>query len=158
MTVHTFPARRWWRDMLVDATLAGSASGAALAWRGRAENQSPAAPVNAVSHWLWGDKALARDRPSLRYTASGALVHGVSSMLWGAAFAWLRRRRRRPTLANAAVDAAAVSALASVVDLQLVPPRLTPGFERRLSKRSLLLVYGAFAAGLLLAAGLSSRR
>jgi hypothetical protein len=79
-------------------------------------------------------------------------------MLWAGVFAWLRNRRQRPTLANAAVDAAAVTALASVVDLKLVPSRLTPGFERRLSKRGLAMVYLAFGAGLLLAAGASQRR
>jgi hypothetical protein len=34
------------------------------------------------------------------------------------------------------------------VDFQLTPERLTPGFEHRLSHRSLAAVYGAFAVGL----------
>ena len=37
---------------------------------------------------------------------------------------------------------------AAVVDLCLVPRRLTPGFERRLSGRSLWLVYGGLALGM----------
>ena len=54
-------------------------------------------------------------------------------------------------------DAVAVSAVAAVVDLACVPDRLTPGFERRLSERSLVMVYTAFAAGLALA-GLAALR
>jgi hypothetical protein len=38
-----------------------------------------------------------------------------------------------------------------------VPERLTPGFERRLSNRSLVMVYAAFGAGLALA-GLAALR
>jgi hypothetical protein len=60
----------------------------------------------------------------------------------------LHSRRRKTTQGNALVDAAAVSALAAVVDLKLVPHRLTPGFQERLSSKSLALVYGSFAAGL----------
>ena len=42
----------------------------------------------------------------------------------------------------------ATSAAACFVDFQLTPERLTPGFEHRLSHRSLAAVYGAFAVGL----------
>ena len=42
----------------------------------------------------------------------------------------------------------ATSAVACFVDFHLTPPRLTPGFEHRLSHRSLAAVYGAFAVGL----------
>jgi hypothetical protein len=42
---------------------------------------------------------------------------------------------------------AAATAAAAVVDLALTPQRSTPGFERRLSARSLVMVYGAFALG-----------
>ena len=44
----------------------------------------------------------------------------------------------------------ALSALAAWVDLAVVPPALSPGFERRLSRGSLCLVYLGFAAGLAL--------
>jgi hypothetical protein len=41
-----------------------------------------------------------------------------------------------------------VATLACVVDCTVTPPRLTPGYEKRLSRRSLALVYLAFGAGL----------
>jgi hypothetical protein len=50
---------------------------------------------------------------------------------------------------NAAVTPAAITtAIAYAVDFYLIPKRFTPGFENRLSKKSLLLVYGIFALGL----------
>ncbi|NIM42680.1 MAG: hypothetical protein GTN84_04710 [Hydrogenophaga sp.] len=59
--------------------------------------------------------------------------------------------------ARALCDAAAVTVLAACVDLQWVPPRLTPGFERRLRRGSLTGVYLASGAGLALAGLLSAR-
>ena len=138
-------------------TLAALISAAVLMWRGRQDSRSAAAPVNAISHWIWPRSAMARDDASLRYTGTGGLVHLASSMLWSAIYGGVRMRRRYPTAMNAVTDAAAVSALAAVVDLKLVPERLTPGFQHRLSDRSLLLVYAGFGLGLALS-GLAALR
>ncbi len=146
--------------LLLSDVLSSSLSAAMLMWRGRAETGSAAAPLNAVSHWLWPRKALQQDGASTRYTLTGTAVHFGAAALWCAAYELLRARRRRPTVANALADAAAVTAVAAVVDLKCVPERLTPGFERRLSNPSLVIVYAAFAAGLALAgmAALPPRR
>ena len=50
------------------------------------------------------------------------------------------------------VTAAVVTAIGAFTDLRLVPPRLSPGFEHRLSKTGVALVYLGFACGLALAA------
>jgi len=138
-------------------TLAALASMAVLLWRGRHDSGSAAAPVNAITHWLWPRKALSRDEASLRYTGTGGVVHLASSMLWSAVYGGVRTRRREPTALNAVTDAAAVTAVAALVDLKLVPERLTPGFEHRLSGRSLFMVYAGFGIGLALA-GLAALR
>jgi hypothetical protein len=134
--------------LLTSGMLAATVSAAVLLWRGRRETGNVAAPVNAISHWLWPQKALQNDDVSLRYTATGSAVHYASSMLWAGLYEVIRRRRRRPTAGNACADAAAVTAVAAVVDLKLVPPRLTPGFEHRLTPAGLAMVYGGFALGL----------
>jgi hypothetical protein len=66
----------------------------------------------------------------------------------------------RAPLSTAAIlgGAAAVTAVAALTDLKLVPSRLTPGFERRLRSRSVFLVYLAFGAGLALAAAATLRK
>jgi hypothetical protein len=131
---------------------AGLISGMLLAWRGRVDNKSACSALNAPSHWLWGDEALKHDEPSVRYTVVGAGVHQASSLLWSSIHACLQRRHTRPSTAAAAADAVAVTAVAVVVDLAVVPRRFAPGFERRLSKRSLVWVYGGFALGLAIGA------
>ncbi len=138
-------------------TLAALASIAILAWRGHLDAHSAAGPINAISHWLWPRKALRSDDLSLRYTGTGGAVHAASSMLWAGLYGAVRTKRRHPTAVNALTDAAAITAVAAVVDLKLVPNRLTPGFEHRLSPRSLFMVYAGLGFGLALG-GLAALR
>jgi hypothetical protein len=133
---------------LITGNLAGLASMAALAWRGRQENGSALAPLNAPSHWLWGDRALWQDGPSWRYTAMGVLIHQASAVMWGLIYERLWASRRPvQTMPMYLRDAAVGTAAAATVDLVLTPKRFTPGFERRLSPTGLVWTYGAFALG-----------
>lgn len=147
-------------DIVRGAVLGGGAAGltslAMLAARGRADNHSPVAPLNATSHVIWGDRALHVDRPTVRHTLPGLVIHVGSSMFWGAVQQGLFGMRRG--LAPNARNAALTTALAALVDLKLVPDRLTPGFERRLSTKSLMWVYGALAVGLAIGGEIAARR
>ena len=142
--------RSRWPAFLTDGLLSAGLSAATLMWRGRKDSGSAAAPLNAVSHILWPRAAFRRDDVSLRHTATGTALHVASSMLWGGLYSWIRHRRLRPTPANAVADAVVVSGVAAVVDFKLMPPRLTPGFERRLTRPGVAWVYVALAAGLAL--------
>jgi hypothetical protein len=144
------PRNQFVRHAAGDGTLAALLSIGVLLWRGLRDSGSAAAPINAISHWLWPQRALQRDDVTLQYTGTGSVVHLASSMLWAAVYGALRTRRRRPTVLNAVTDAAAVSALAATVDYKLVPKRLTPGFEERLTRPSMVMVYAGFALGLAL--------
>jgi hypothetical protein len=139
------------RRLLFGGTLAGSTSGAALLLGGRRDAGHAPAPLNAVAHWLWPVEALHENQASLRYTGSGSAIHFASSLLWAALYEGLRACRREPGPVNAVTDAVAVTTVAAIVDLKLVPQRLTPGFEHRLSGPLLFTVYAGFAAGLALA-------
>lgn len=141
------------RRALASGGLAGLLSTAALARRSRIETGSPYAALNAPSHWFLGDRALRKNRPSLRYTGTGVATHHVSSLFWALLHERLLGRARSrvaepPSAARQIAQAALVTGTAAVVDLLVVPPRLTPGFERRLSRASLLFVYAAFGIGL----------
>jgi hypothetical protein len=138
---------------LVSGAASSVVSTAALALLGRSEAGSPYAPTNAVSHWIWGDEAAQHDGFSLKYTITGYLIHHVSSTFWSVLFEKLAgekldRKDLRVTLAVSA----ATSAFACFADYQLTPKRLHPGYEKRLSKKSLAGVYAAFAVGLALGA------
>lgn len=139
---------RWTRALraaVVSGSVASVASAAALIWRRR--HVRTFAPVNAPSHWLWGDVALRHQRASLRYTAVGFAIHHLSSMFWGTLHAAVFGVQPTATL-TALRQAALTAAFAAWVDLRLVPHRLTPGFQHHLSRSGLAAVYALFAAGL----------
>lgn len=151
-----------WRNALKHSLLPGAlaslASALALAACGRRETGSMFSAVNAVSHWLWGDQATRADRPSLKHTVVGYLIHHGASMFWAALFekSCCRTLDRKDAAGTAAV-ATAATAVACFTDYQLTPRRLRPGFEQRLSKMSLLMVYTAFGVGLAAGAWLNRR-
>lgn len=165
----TAPFSRW----LAAGSMASLLSTLVLAWYGRRRHGSSTALINSPSHWIHGDRALRANAFSLRFTLLGALIHHLSSMFWGVVYegflsAWRKRRTsgqeeggesgspegegapaaKLPSTAEALAAASALSVVAWLVDTRLVPPRLTPGFERRSSSKGMVLIYGSFAVGL----------
>lgn len=147
---------------LAAGSLGSIFSALALMARGRRDAGSAAAPVNAVSHWFWDREALHQQGVDVRHTLVGYLTHHGASLFWAGLFSWALHKRpsaQRPAAVVAA--SAATSAVACFVDFNLTPERLTPGYEHRLSRRSLAVVYIAFGAGLAagaLAVGRRERR
>ena len=116
------------------------------------------APTNAISHWLWGDKAARRDALSWRYTLIGYAIHHASATFWAVLFERVMGNRLNQQQAARTLQAAtAASAVACFTDYQLTPHRLHPGYEMRLSTPALALVYGAFGLGLAAGAMLCRR-
>lgn len=152
-----------WKRALQEAPLVGSlaslASLAALMLGSRAEKDGPWASVNAPSHWLWGNRALRQDGASMRYTALGLLIHHLSASFWAVLHQKLAGTEERPESTPAVLGKAALTtAVAAWVDLRLVPHRLTPGFQCRLSPARLAGVYLLFWMGLAAGSHLAGRR
>lgn len=144
-----------WRQSLtrgaVSGSLASAFSMAALAALGKRDSGSAIAPINSVSHWLYGDKAKMQERASARYTLPGLVTHHASAIFWAVLFERIAGRlldRKRASTTLPAV--AAATAVAAITDYKLVPYRLQPGFEARLTRPSMVGVYAAIAAGLAL--------
>ncbi|MGW8389599.1 hypothetical protein [Pseudoduganella sp. HUAS MS19] len=146
------------KHSVLPGALASLASTAALAACGKRETGSMFAGVNAVSHWFWGDKATRVDQPSLKHTLVGYLIHHGASMFWATLFEKsCCNTLDKKEAATTATVAAAATAVACFTDYQLTPHRLRPGFEERLSRPSLLMVYAAFGVGLAAGAYLNRR-
>lgn len=145
-----------WKRAAAEAAVSGSVasmlSAALLAVAGRRERRAAAAPMNATSQWLWGTReALQAERFNGRHTAAGYVVHHLASTFWAVLHAraladWPAASRPGPALCSAA----ATGAIAALVDLKLTPERFTPGFQHRVSSRSLAGAYAMFALGLAL--------
>lgn len=151
-----------WKTALRRGAIGGAtsslASTAALALMGKGEAGSAYAPTNAISHWIWGEQAARHHQPSLRYTLPGYLIHHGSATFWSVLFeaACGKLLDRKDTPTTLAV-ATAASGVACLVDYQLTPPRLRPGYEKHLSRPALALVYGMFGLGLAAGAMLARR-
>ena len=142
-----------WKQVIIKGmlpgTLASLTSTGALALRGKQEAGSVFAGTNAISHWLYGDKAFRRDGPSLQYTLVGYAIHHASAHFWASIFEQVAGKvLDRKSVASTLAVSAAASAVACFVDYKLTPQRLRPGYEERVSKKSLALIYAAFGIGL----------
>jgi hypothetical protein len=142
-----------WKQAFARAAWSGSAaailSGVALAVCGRLERKSAAAPLNGPSQWLWGESAAWRRRASVRETVSGYVIHHAVSIGWATVHEKYAARRR-DSLARDCLAAGVTAGIACFMDFAVARGRLRPGFEKHLGKRSLTVVYGAFALGLAL--------
>jgi hypothetical protein len=163
------------RRAIVSGTVGGLAAATAASLAGKCEEGSYAAPLNATSHILWGDEAASKDRASLKYTLTGFLLNHGSAIFWawfyeklfgarvagaaassyangrangGANGRRTKGRTATPSLAQPILGAAAVAASAYVIDYHLIPKRFTPGFEKRVSGKSLAAIFATLAMGL----------
>lgn len=146
-----------WKLVFSQGLLAGSLasliSTAVLAITGRRESGSAAAPLNAVSHWYWGDEAFHRQEADWAHTAAGYLTHHSAATFWATLYAALARDKPAlRTTPGVILGAVATSAGAYLADFKLTPHRFTPGYEHRLSTEALLAVHAALAVGLAIGA------
>ena len=131
----------------ITGSIAAVTSALALILRSKSEAPTALSAQNAVSHWVWGDKAKHQHRTSLRYTLVGYGIHHASAVFWGVIYEHYFRSKPLPP-GKEVLRATAFTAVANFVDYQLTPYRLKPGYEHHLSKKSLAFVYAAFAIGL----------
>lgn len=147
------------RDGFVSGAISSLTSTAALGVRGQAESGSAYAPTNAISRWVWGERAVAHDEPSLRHTLLGYGIHHVSSTFWAVIYErCFGEVARRHGMAPALAAGMAVAGMACFTDYRLTPDRLEPGYDRRLTNPSVGLAYIAFGLGVGLRSIWAARR
>ncbi len=144
--------RRLIGRVLLSGAFAAAASAAAAALCSRVENRHAERPLNAIAHIYDGGAPPARDGRNRRNTFVGLGLHTGASLWWAAFFEGLFGRRARRGTRQALLGGATVAAMAYVVDYHIVGRRFRPGFEAHLSRRSLLAIYAALAAGFAAAA------
>lgn len=143
---------RWLSRSLRASAPATAATTAAVALCGERDDANPIAPINAISHILWGDKAARQEDASIQYTLAGVALNSAAVLSWAAVYELtFGQLARKGNFAAAVLGGASVAGLAYVTDYYIVPKRLTPGFEKRLSPRSMFAVYATLAATLPLA-------
>jgi hypothetical protein len=143
------------RYMLLCGAGAALGSVAAIMVLAKAEGRPALGPVNASSHWLWGDEAGRSSEADLAHTGIGGATNIGAGLMWGGLLgAHLQRRRPSPT--GIVRDGMVMGAIAALLDYGLLPRRLSPGWELVLSGRSVVLGMAGMVAGAVLG-GLAAR-
>jgi hypothetical protein len=135
-----------WIGLVAAAATAGALVG--FGWvRGM-----PLQPLNAVGHIVVGSRAFQVTTAHPLVTSTGIVVHAISLVAWGIVLSLiLRRARDAYTWAIAVAFAAAVA----VIDLVVLPTRLSPGFETVLTGREVVVVYAVLGLAMAVAARVS---
>lgn len=141
------------RNMLFSGTAGAAAVCGAIAFLGRADSGSALAPINASSHIYWGVEAGQVERPTLAQTAPGLAINIGASFWWALVFELTFGRKLgqghdQISFTKAVAGGLATAGLAYIVDYKLVPKRLTPGWEQRLSGGSVLAGLAALGLGI----------
>jgi hypothetical protein len=101
------------------------------------------APVQAISHIVFGESAYQTNRLNLSFAATGFILNGLAMIGWSsvAEFGLQILKVAPSNYVGALAIGMSVSLLAYLVDFKVVPKRFTPGFEHVLTRRSVYLVY-----------------
>lgn len=126
----------------------GLSSQLLLLFAANAEGKPLARPINATSHWLWGERDARRDDIDLAHTGVGLLTNQSAALFWGTLFGLHLASQPRHDARDIVREAALMGVIASLVDYGLMPKRLTPGWELALSRKSVALGMAATALGL----------
>jgi hypothetical protein len=136
-------------NTLKSGTITGIVTALTQSVCAKIEHSKAVTPINAVSHIIWGDQAARQEKLSLKYTGTGLLLNHGATVFWASLYEyWFGTDGETGAVGKAFTGGAAVTAVAYFTDYHLIPARLTPGFEKRLSRRSLALVFAAMALSL----------
>ena len=136
--------RRLIGRIIASGIVGALSSAAAAVLASRRQNGHAARPMNAIAHIYDGGEPPAHDGRNRRNTALGFAIHTAASIWWALFYESLLAAQRPP---RPAPTAAAIAAMAYVVDYYVVSRRFRPGFERYLSPGAMFGVYAALAAG-----------
>lgn len=107
------------------------------------ERKAAVAPVNAISHIVFGESAYDSRKGDALHFVIGFVLNVMAMVGWSAVAELAFRGLHLPVnqFSSALVVAIGVTVLAYFTDFHLVPKRFTPGFEHILSRRALLMTY-----------------
>jgi hypothetical protein len=141
---------------IITSAVASVATASALMLLGRYERRGALTPLNASSHWLYGDRDARRRRADVAHTGVGVATHHLAVMFWAVLMEAALGRWKKRTLPELALGGALTAGCAAAFDYLVVPRRLSPGWELALTRKGMTGAFAAMALGL--AAGAAAAR
>ena len=148
-------AKKDWGEAFQSAVSSGGitavATAASVSLTGARDTCSAVAPINATSHIAWGESAAHFEGIDAKRTGLGMLLNAGACVFWATFYErYFGRAADRGDVGVALLGGGIVAAAAYVTDYHLVPKRMSPGWEHRLSGRSLAATYTVLALSLTL--------
>jgi hypothetical protein len=139
------PRSTWLFDGILTGAIGAAATTALLAAFGQKKEGSPWTPFNAIAHMLYGPEAAGADGFVPRETLTGLGLNATAIVTWGALYEMLAGKVAFP---ESLLTGAAASGVIYLLDYHVFPPKLRPGFEKRLGNDAVVAAYILLALSL----------
>ncbi len=143
----------FWTAVFVSGLAAAVLSGLVLMVLALARSQSPVAPINATSQWLFGPRVASVGDVTVAETGVGLATHVASSVLWGGVTALAARWLGAERTGSLLLVGLGVAVVALILDYGLLPRRISPGWHLVLPWWAVGIGFLALGLGLGLGAG-----
>ena len=113
-----------------------------IATYGKAKTGSAWTPFNAIAHMFYGDKSVKTDGFVPRETLVGLGLNATALVTWGVLYEAAAGKVPFP---NSVLSGTVASAVVYALDYHIFPPKLRPGFEKRLGYDAVFVAYAFLA-------------
>jgi len=131
------------KNGIITGIVGAAVTTAVIAAYGKARTGDPWTPFNGIAHMLFGETAANRDGFVPRETLVGLGLNGTAIVTWGVLYEAIAGRTAFPV---SLLTGSAASALIYLLDYHIFPPKLRPGFDKRLGSDAILAAYLFLAA------------
>ena len=126
------------RQGLVTGLVGAGTTTAVIAAYGKARTGDPWTPFNGIAHMFFGETAANRDGFVPRETLVGLGLNATALVTWGVLYEAIAGKVAFP---KSLLSGGLASLVIYLLDYHIFPPKLRPGFEKRLGTDSILTAY-----------------
>lgn len=126
------------KNGIITGLVGAATTTAVIAAYGKAKTGDPWTPFNAISHMLFGQDAAERNGFVPRETLVGLGLNGTALVTWGVLYEAIAGKTRFP---QSLLTGGLASLVIYLLDYHIFPPKLRPGFEKRLGYGSVFASY-----------------
>lgn len=126
------------KNGIITGLVGAATTTAVIAAYGKAKTGDPWTPFNGIAHMLFGEKSADRDGFVPRETLVGLGLNGAALVTWGVLYEAIAGKKAFPI---SLLTGGLASVIIYLLDYHIFPPKLRPGFEKRLGYDSVFAAY-----------------
>ncbi len=126
------------KNGIITGLVGAATTTAVIAAYGQAKTGDPWTPFNGIAHMFFGENAANRDGFVPRETLVGLGLNGAALVTWGVLYEAIAGKIAFP---RSLLSGGLASLIIYVLDYHIFPPKLRPGFEKRLGYDSVFAAY-----------------